>query len=107
MPKFYKALAAWLSDAFTQALKAEFESLKPSTLPFAQRKYINDDDLKITVLSVTDNERVIQVNVGVFYSEILAGCNCGDDPLSENAYCEMQISIDKSTAEAEFTLVED
>jgi len=106
MPKLPNALAAWPSDEFSQILKAEIEKLKPSSLPFAQRKYIDDDHLKITILTVTDNEQDIQVNIGAFYSEILAGCSCGDDPQRENAYCEMRVSIDKSTAEAKFTVAE-
>ena len=49
-------------------------------------------------------ERYIQAKVGVFFNEIIGGCSCGDDPLSENAYCELQVSIDKVTAEAEFSV---
>ncbi|MDQ7074552.1 MAG: hypothetical protein Q9O24_05235 [Gammaproteobacteria bacterium] len=38
--------------------------------------------------------------MGSFFSEIVSGCCCGDEPtMSENAYCELQLLIDPESAE--------
>jgi len=39
--------------------------------------------------------------------EIVAGCSCGDDPQSQNAYCAMRVRIDKTTAAAAFAVIDD
>lgn len=111
MPKFINSLRDWGSDSFPQTLKSEIENLKTGALPLDkgvfQGGYIDDSNLAITVLHVTDDEKTIQAKVGIFFTEIVAGCSCGDEPMEQNAYCEMQISIDKATAEAEFAVTPD
>jgi len=107
MPKLPNSLNTWPSETFAQTLKSEIEELKPSTLPLAQGKYVDDDHLKVSVLTVTEGEQTIEANLGVFYHEIVAGCSCGDDPMTQDAYCEMQVSLNKATADAEFKVVSD
>ena len=58
-------------------------------------------------LSETDKE--ILAKVGVFYSGILGGCSCADDPTpveASNEYREVMLTIDKKTAQASASLVE-
>lgn len=111
MPKFTKSLHGWKSASFTQTLKSEIQNLKTGTLPLdkgvSQGGYIDDSNLAITVLHVTDDEKTIQAKVGIFFTEIVACCGCGDEPMEQNAYCKMRISIDKTTAEAEFAVTPD
>ncbi len=107
MPKLSNSLGAWQSGAFKQVVKDEIEALKPSALPLAQNKYVDDNHLQVTVLNAVEDAQSIKVNVGVFYKEIRAGCNCGDDPVLAEGYCQMRVSIDKASAEAEFELVGD
>jgi hypothetical protein len=40
------------------------------------------------------------VHVGVFFREIVGGCSCGDEPFAADGYCEIELRIDKETAEA-------
>jgi hypothetical protein len=47
----------------------------------------------------------ICARVGIFFNEVVGGCSCGDDPLSVNAYCKIQVSIDRASAEAEFAVI--
>lgn len=111
MPKFHHALRAWKTDAFDQFLKSEIANLKTGTLPLdkgvSQGGYVDDSHIEATVLHVADDENAIQADVGIFFTEIVGGCSCGDDPMATNAYCVIQARIDKATAEVEFALVKE
>ena len=72
----------------------------------AQGGHVDDSTLAATVLRVTDDARTTHAHVGIFFTEIVADCNCGDEPMATHAYCEMRFSIDKATAEAEVTLMQ-
>lgn len=102
MPKFPDSLHAWPSDQFPKILKSEIEALPTGSLPL--EGYVDDSNITTTVLNVMDNQATIQVDVGIFYNEIIAGCSCGDDPVIQNAYCEIRVSINKTTAEATFSI---
>ncbi len=70
MPKFTKSLHGWKSASFTQTLKNEIQNLKTGALPLDkgafQGGHIDDSNLAITVLHVTDDEKTIQARVGIF-----------------------------------------
>lgn len=99
----------WQCAGFEKTLKTELEGLPAGTLPLERatsRGGIADDsDISVTVIEAVENTRSIQARAGIFFTEIVGGCSCGDDPFAENAYCEIRILIDKSTAEAEFELI--
>ncbi|BCB26240.1 hypothetical protein SKTS_11260 [Sulfurimicrobium lacus] len=111
MPKLANSLRNWPSAAFTQTLKDEIGALESGTLPLqkgvSQGGYVDDSNLTCTVLRVTDDERTIHARVGVFFTEIVASCGCGAEPMPQNAYCEMLVSIDKASAEAQFAVLPD
>ena len=50
---------------------------------------------------------MIEGSVGVFFTEIVINCGCGDEPMPTNAYCELQLSIDKNTVAVRFAIVTD
>ncbi len=108
MPKFINALKNWNTEQFSQTLKHEIEALEPGSLPLykglTQGGQVDDDNITATVMSTIDDENVIQAKVGVFFTEIVGGCSCGDDPMSQNVYCEMQFRIDKTTADTEINV---
>ena len=109
MIKLQQALHDWPTKSFEQSLKNELLALAPGILPLqqgvAQGGYVDDSDLQFTLLDKSATAHQIVVKVGVFFSEIIAGCSCGDDPVSEHAYCEISIHIDRQNAEAWFYLV--
>lgn len=104
---FSNALNDWGSEAFSNSLKQEIEQLGPGALPLekgaVQGGNIDDSDISATIMRVTDAAASIQVKTGVFFSEIVANCSCGDEPMSYNAYCEIEVLIDKATGEVQFT----
>ncbi len=108
MTQLTHSLKNWGSEDFKKTLKQELEALEDGTLPLDQAicQGGKADGSKISALinSATEKDTTIQVKVGVFFDEIIAGCNCGDDPMSENTYCDLMVSIDKTTAEAHFAI---
>jgi hypothetical protein len=53
------------------------------------------------IISAADEGNTIRARAGIFYTGIIAGCSCADDPTpvnEENEYCEVQLDIDKATA---------
>ncbi len=98
-----KTLSAWNSGQFNSTLKQELEALPPGSLPLhlaTQRGgQADDSDIAVLVNNIYEHIEQIDIQIGVFFYEIVGGCSCGDEPPSENTYCEMQLSINKKTAE--------
>jgi hypothetical protein len=109
MPRLLSALRDWGSDAFSRSLKSEIERVPTGTLPLAaattQGGYVDDSKVTATLLSATDDTQRILARVGVFFTEVVMACSCGEDPTEANAYCELQVGIDKTTGDALFSLV--
>ena len=111
MAKLSNSLHDWNTDVFARTLKNELEHLPSGTLPLdkgvAQAGFVDDSNITATILNATENEAVIQANAGIFFTEIVINCGCGDDPMPTNAYCEIRITLDKTTADAEFDILQD
>ncbi|MBT8130453.1 MAG: glucosamine--fructose-6-phosphate aminotransferase [Gammaproteobacteria bacterium] len=103
------AMLACRAGAFEKILKRELEALPAGTLPLhrgtSRGGYVDDSDISTTVIHVEQGEHRVLCKVGIFFTEIIAGCSCGDDPFTENAYCELMVSIDKTTAETEIEVI--
>ncbi len=100
-----KSLQAWSGDGFADALKAELEALDISQLPMqqglSQGSHVGTSPFSVMVLSTHEHPEHILANAGIFYTGIIAGCNCADDPTPVDEireYCEVRIKIDKRTA---------
>lgn len=108
MTKLVNSLKHWGSEDFKKVLKQELESLDSGTLPLdqaiCQGGKADGSNISALINSTSQNEAHIKIHVGVFFDEIIAGCNCGDDPMTENTYCDLLVSIDKVTAEADFLI---
>jgi hypothetical protein len=111
MARLINSLRDWGLPEFSQTLKSEIASLGPSTLPLDKAispgSHVDDSQLSATVLNAADAGDAIQAKVGIFFTEIVASCGCGDEPMPKPAYCEMRITIDKATADAIFAIVFD
>ena len=60
------------------------------------------------ILNTAEENDSIQVKAGIFYTGIIAGCSCSDDPSptdEQNEYCELQFIINKNTAETSVNLL--
>jgi len=97
---------------FATVLKREVEQLRAGQLPLQQAltssSYALDDAFSVMIISVADAPDSIRAKVGVFFSGIVAGCSCPDDPTpveAQNEYCELMLTIDKTSAETSVTLL--
>lgn len=95
-----------------EKLKQAIESINPATLPLqqglSQGSHVTDDPLKTIIINYVEEEDSIQVKAGIFYSSIIAGCSCADDPTpvdTNQEYCVLQFDIDKNTGEADVKLL--
>jgi hypothetical protein len=108
------SLAAWETPDFTDVFKAEVKQLDPDLLPLQQglshSSSANGANLGVTVLNLAETPGAIQVKAGLFYSGIIAGCSCADDPTTQhevNEYCEVRFAINKHSGVATVTLLRD
>jgi hypothetical protein len=113
MIKLKLSLQEWKSDSFIETLKLEICSLEEKLLPLQQglrnSSIANAENLSVTILKVTEDDSYILAKVGLFYTGIIAGCNCADDPAPVDEiteYCEALFTIDKTSAEASITLID-
>lgn len=112
MIRLTKSIQAWGTPHFDSTLKTDIEAITPDLLPLQQglsmSSYVADQKFAVTVLNIFEHEQIIRIKAGIFYSGILAGCSCADDPSPSNEnpeYCVVQIDINKRTAEATVALL--
>jgi len=105
-------LGAWGNPDFADVLKKELEQLNADQLPLQRglstTSHAIDHNLSVMIIRVSEEGGSIRVKAGIFYSGIIAGCSCADDPTpveEQSEYCEVQLDINKSTAEATITLL--
>ena len=112
MLRLTKALSAWGTPDFKDVLKKEIEQLDANQLPLQQGisagNYVLGDKFSVMILGVSEEKDFIHARAGIFYTSIIAGCSCADDPtpISElSEYCEVRLDIDKKTAETTVVLL--
>ena len=106
------SLQAYNSSAFNIIFKKEISALDADALPLQQglsgSSYAKADHLYVTILKIDNDKNNILVKAGLFYTGIIAGCNCADDPTPENEineYCEVLFSINKKSADTTVSLI--
>jgi len=114
MIRFDQTMRAWGTPEFETVLKQEIAQLDAGQLPLQQGlstgNYVSDAPITLAINRVTETEKAIHVVAGVFYQGIIGGCSCTDDPtpISEiNEYCEVQLDIDRATAQVTVALIRD
>jgi len=114
MIQLARTLNAWGTPGFEDTLKSEVGQLASDRLPLQQAlsasSHVTDSQRTVTIIRVSDDEDLIHIKAGIFYSGIIAGCSCADDPTpidEQNEYCVVQIEINKQTAEATVTLLDE
>lgn len=112
MLKLNKSLDAWQTTGFIEILKEEVRQLGVNHLPLQQGlssgSYALGNKLDVMYLSSTEKADSLQIRIAVFYTSIIAGCNCADDPTpvdEQSEYCEVLLDINKASAETEVSLL--
>jgi hypothetical protein len=108
-----QSLLAWNTDTFNNILKKELCSINSDLLPLqqglTQSSYAIGKNLSATILKVESDNNYIMVKAGLFYTGIISGCSCADDPtpIDEiNEHCDVLLRINKKTAETTVTLID-
>jgi hypothetical protein len=112
MVQLAKTLNAWGTSAFEGVLKQEIVQIGAEQLPLQQglstSSYAVDNKMDVMILNVSEEAGFIRAKAGIFYTGIIPGCSCADDPTpvnENNEYCVVQLDIDKMTAETTVTLL--
>ena len=112
MIQLTQSLGAWNTLEFNDVLQQEIVRLDRDLLLLHQGltigSYVTDHPIQAMILDSRDDTNLIHVKAGIFYTGIIAGCSCADDPTpiaEQNEYCVLQFCIDKQTAETTVTLV--
>lgn len=99
-----RSLTAWGSQDFDAVIKYEIEQLDASLLPLQQglsaSSYVSDSGIQVMIVKASESDEEITVKTGIFYTGIIAGCNCADDPSpvdEVNEYCEVNFVINRET----------
>jgi hypothetical protein len=107
-----QSLKAWQSDTFIKTFKQEVANLPSSLLPLQQglslSSYVSDESINPIINNSSETPTHIVIKAGIFYSGIIAGCSCSDDPTpidTQNEYCELLFNIDKLSAQTSVSLI--
>lgn len=105
------ALAAWGTPEFSEVARREIEGIDAERLPLQQGlsrgSYVGSAPHRVMIIDVTAGAESIRVKAGVFYTGIIAGCSCADDPTpveEEPEYCELCFEIDRGSGLSSVTL---
>ncbi len=111
MLKLPKSLADWPLDSYSRTIKNELQGLESGSFPLekglTQGGKVDDSNITVSVFESRDNDQQIQTKVAVFFTEVVGGCSCGDEPFEAHAHCTLWVTINKVTAEASFEVAPD
>jgi hypothetical protein len=97
-----------------QVLRTEIEALPHEALPLQEALHhssqVSADPFQVIIIRVDETADQILAVASLFYSGVVDGCSCADDPtpidtLTEN--CMLEICLNKLDAAASFSLVAD
>jgi len=114
MIRLARTLDAWGTPKFNEVLKEEVQQLGTAQLPLQQglsaTSYVVGDKFDVMIIGASEAEGGIRIKAGIFYTGIIAGCSCADDPTPvepQGEYCEVQFDIDRTTAATKIALITD
>jgi hypothetical protein len=104
---------AWDQAGLKQVFNEELRSLPVDALPLQQglrqSSIALNHALSATILKARQVGDDYIIHAGLFYTGMVAGCNCADDPTPQdeiNEYCEALFTIDRRTGVTTVTLTD-
>lgn len=98
---------------FRKKLIEELHQLHLDELPLqpglSNSGYVLGETRQVMLIDVADDSGFIYLEAAIFYYGVIAACSCADDPTpsyKNSEYCEVQLHIDKITAETRVSLLE-
>lgn len=112
MIKLIDSLASWNSDDFKPTFIREVMQLTADELPLQQAlqhgSYATLENCQLMINSISERDDRIIIDTGIFFSSVIAGCNCSDDPTPvdlNSEYGEFRFVIKRSNADTEISLL--
>ena len=106
-------LASFGLPNFNQVAKNEISQINKALLPLQKGLSLSSNlgpsPISVVILNSVEETNQIIIKTGIFYTGIIAGCSCSDDPSptdEQNEYCEILFSIDKENAETKVKLLD-
>jgi len=103
---------AWNTVNFNQIFKDELRSIDHHLLPLQKglsfSSYVSNDAISPVIIICSDNQDSLTINANIFYTGIIAGCSCADDPSPQdlqNECCELTFKINLNNGDTEVELV--
>ena len=79
------------------AIEALLRGLPPARLPLAtccaHGGWIDEGDLRFSVVRVAEDRQGLAAELELFFSEVVGGCNCHDDPVRHPGYARLRLRI--------------
>ena len=107
-----RTINSWGTSAFADTFKIEVQEIDAIKLPLqqamTQSSYMMDCGINVVLLNASETENMLHIKAGIFYSGVIAGSCCADDPSpldSQSEYCELQFDINTATAETIVSLL--
>ena len=112
MIKLTKSLAAWSRPEFVTVFKQEVAGLDTNQLPLqaalAHSSHVAGVEFEPVILASEETETSLRIKAGIFFSGLIAGSCCADDPspaCEQTEYCELQFIISKVSADTRIVLL--
>lgn len=114
MIRLPRSLEAWETPGFEQVFKQETGQLDAAELPLQQglsvSSHVTDRPFQTMVIRADADAGALHVKAGIFYTGVIAGCSCADDPTpidEQTEYCVVRFDIDRTTAATTVTLLDE
>ena len=107
-----KSLTSWNTEAFNITFKNEVIALDKLLLPLQKgllfSSYVSTDKISPVILSSSVDATHLHIKTTIFYTGIIAGCSCADDPSPQDTQqesCDFLFSINRSNAETTVVII--
>jgi hypothetical protein len=88
------------------AIEALLRGLPPASLPLAaccaHGGWIDGDDLAFRVQRVVEDRLGLAAELELFFSEVVGGCSCHDEPVRHPGYARLRLRIARADGALSF-----
>lgn len=105
------SLSSWGSKHFNRSFIDEVTQLPLQQLPLQQAmsvgNFASKHNLEILINQQHEDNEFIYIKCGIFFSSLISGCNCADDPTPidyNTEYCEMLFKINKKCGDTHISI---
>lgn len=108
-----ETLTAWPTPEREATLKLALEALDAACLPLQQAlargSQVSAEPFQVMVLTTAETEDGLRARVGIFFTSLIGGCQCADDPTPLEPlleYAQIEVAIQRETGMAYLRLLD-